>query len=70
MKFFTFQHNVEKYGMWMWKSVFCTKGKNILSKKIQINLFNIFKYPGGNSPSFIWEMKAKLAKTMCVKYDL
>ena len=29
-----------------------------------------FKYPGGNSPSFMWEMKAKLAKTMCVKYDL
>lgn len=27
MKFFTFQHNVEKYGMWMWKSVFCTEGK-------------------------------------------
>ena len=43
MKFFTFQHNVEKYGMWMWKSVFCTEGKNILSEKIQINLFNIFK---------------------------
>ncbi len=32
--------------------------------------FVFFKYPGGNSPSFIWEMKAKLAKTMCVKYDL
>lgn len=27
----------------MWKSVFCTEGKNILSKKMQINLFNIFK---------------------------
>ena len=32
--------------------------------------FVFFKYLGGNSPPFIWEMKAKLAKTMCVKYDL
>lgn len=59
MKFFTFQHNVEKYGMWMWKSVFCTEGKNILSKKIQINLFNIFK------KSIVYNMDMK-KKHQCI----
>lgn len=39
-------------------------------KSIPYDMPHVFKYPGGNSPSFMWEMKAKLAKTMCVKYDL